>query len=100
MHLLNVRLHISYSICNCTVITLVLLQLFMTPTAYVCMPLLVHAYYVFLLAEMASAEMASADVQVYQNYDYVTASIKANYPQSKFFTARFTDNGFTVSADG
>ena len=44
--------------------------------------------------------MASKDVQVYESYDYITASIISNYPQSKYFTARFTDTGFTVSTDG
>ena len=53
-------------------------------------------YFFFLTV----AEMASEDVHVYQNDEYTSASITADYPQSKYFTAHFTDNGFTVSADG
>ena len=63
-----------------------------------------HVFIVFnlniFLKFFLVAEMASGDEQVYQNPEFISASIKADYPHAKYFTARFSDNGFSVSADG
>ena len=46
------------------------------------------------------AEMALRDMQMYQGEDYVGASIKADYPHAKCFSAKFADDAFVISADG
>ena len=55
-------------------------------------------WFIFLI--FVVAEMASGDEQVYQSFEFVSASIKVDYPHAKYFTATFTENGFSVSADG
>ena len=43
---------------------------------------------------------APAHGRVYQSEEYITTSIRADYPFALYFTARFCDKGFTISADG
>ena len=43
--------------------------------------------------------MASEDV-LYQNDNFVSASINADYPHAELFIATFFDDGFVVTADG
>lgn len=46
---------------------------------------------------MASQQL---DVQMYQNLQSISASIKADFPHARQFTAHIAENGFIVSADG
>ena len=44
--------------------------------------------------------MASRNASMYQTDDLVSASIKADYPHAKYFSAKFSEHGFIVSAEG
>ena len=53
-----------------------------------------------LFCNFSFAEMASKNMQMYRGDDYVSASIKADYPHAKNFSVKFADDAFAVSADG
>ena len=48
---------------------------------------------------MLALFVTEMEYSMYQSNDYVSASIKAN-PNIKYYSAMFTDIGFTVSGDG